>query len=146
MSTIMRKVNILTRSEGVYRTDRLDIPELKGWHHSYILAICMNPGLSQDELAKHIAVNKSNVARNLASLEENGYVRREVSSKDRRITNVYPTNKMLDIFPKVKEITMEWNNYLAEDLTPYEFEQFQSILERLTQKAVKYMEGREDAK
>lgn len=146
MSTIMRKINILTRSEGVYRTDRLDIPELKSWHHTYILAICNNPGLSQDELARHIAVNKSNVARTLATLEENGYVRREISCKDRRITKVYPTEKMLDIFPSVKKITMDWNDYLSEALTPDEFEQFQSILERLTEKAADYMKGREDVK
>ena len=144
MSTVMRKINILSRSEGVYRTDRLDIPELKSWHHTYILAICGNPGLSQDELAKHISVNKSNVARNLTHLEENGYVRREVCKTDRRITNVFPTEKMLGIFPKVKKITLEWNNFLAEDLTPAEFENFQAILEKLTQKASVYMEGREE--
>lgn len=146
MSTIMRKINILTRSEGVYRTDRMDIPELKGWHHSYILAICNNPGLTQDELARHISVNKSNVARNLTHLEENGYVRREVCKNDRRITNVFPTEKMLKIFPKVKQITLDWNSYLAEDLTENEFEQFTYVLERLTQKAAIYMEGRDDAK
>lgn len=144
MSTIMRKVNILSRSEGVYRTDKLDIPELKSWHHTYILAICNNPGLSQDELATHISVNKSNIARNLSYLEENGYVLRKSGEKDRRITNVFPTEKMLDIYPRVKEITLEWNNFLAEDLNPTEFEQFQSILERLTDKAAVYMKGREE--
>lgn len=144
MSTIMRKVNILSRSEGVYRTDKLDIPELKSWHHTYILAICNNPGLSQDELATHISVNKSNIARNLSYLEENGYVFRKSGEKDRRITNVFPTEKMLDIYPRVKEITLEWNNFLAEDLNPTEFEQFQSILERLTDKAAVYMKGREE--
>lgn len=146
MSTIMRKINILSRSEGVYRTDRLDIPEIKGWHHSYILAICNNPGLTQDELARHICVNKSNVARNLTHLEENGYVRREISKNDRRSTNVFPTEKMLELFPKVKAITLDWNNYLAENLTNDEFEQFTSILERLTEKAQIYMEGRDDVK
>ena len=144
MSTIMRKVNILSRSEGVYRTDKLDIPELKSWHHTYILAICNNSGLSQEELAKHISVNKSNVARTLAYLEENGYIIRKSGEKDRRITNVFPTEKMLEIYPKIKKITMEWNEFLAEDLTEDEFEQFQSILERLTQKAAVYMEGREE--
>lgn len=146
MSTIMRKINILTRSEGVYRTDKLAVPELKGWHHSYILAICNNPGLTQDELARHISVNKSNVARNLTYLEENGYVQRKICKTDRRITNVFPTEKMLHIFPKVKQITLDWNNYLAEGLTSNEFEQFTSILERLTEKAAVYMEGREEAK
>lgn len=144
MSTIMRKVNILSRSEGVYRTDRLDIPELKSWHHSYILAICSNPGLSQDELAKHISVNKSNVARTLSYLEENGYVIRKAGEKDRRVNVVFPTEKMLELYPKVKAITMEWNGFLAEDLTEDEFRQFQCILERLTQKAAVYMEGREE--
>lgn len=146
MSTIMRKINILSRSEGVYRTDKLDIPELKGWHHSYILAICNNPGLTQDELARHISVNKSNVARNLTYLEENDYVRREVCKTDRRITNVFPTEKMHKLFPKVKQITMDWNNYLAEGISKNEFEQFTSILEKLTEKAAVYMEGREDIK
>lgn len=146
MSTIMRKINILSRSEGVYRTDRLDTPELKGWHHSYILAICNNPGLTQDELAKHISVNKSNVARNLTYLEENGYVKREICKTDRRIINVFPTEKMLNIFPKVREITKEWNAYLAEGLSPKEFELFTTVLEKLTQKAAVYMEGREENK
>lgn len=146
MSTIMRKINILSRSEGVYRTDKLALPEIRGWHHSYILAICNNPGLTQDALARHISVNKSNVARNLTHLEENGYVRREVCKDDRRNTNVFPTEKMLELYPKIKKITSDWNNFLAEDLTENEFEQFTSILEKLTKKASIYMEGREDVK
>lgn len=141
MSTIMRKINILSRSEGSYRTEKLNIPELKGWHHSYILAICNNPGLSQDELARHIAVNKSNVARNLAYLEDLGYVKRESSESDRRITKVFPTEKMLEVFPRVKEITLNWNNYLAKNLSEDEFNMFTNILEKLTQKALDYMEG-----
>lgn len=144
MSTIMRKVNILSRSEGVYRADKLDNPELKSWHHSYILAICNNPGLSQDELAKHISVNKCNITRNLSYLEENGYVIRKLSEKDRRVYNVFPSQKMLDIYPKIKEITMDWNRYIAEALTDEEFEQFQSLLDRLTEKAAVYMKGRVD--
>ena len=146
MSTIMRKINILSRSEASYRTEKLNIPDLKGCHHSYVLAICNNAGLSQDELARHIAVNKSNVARNLAYLEELGYVKREVSQKDRRITNVFPTEKMLEIYPKVKEITLKWNNYLARDLSPDEFKQFEAILEKLTQKAMSYTEGCDEDK
>lgn len=146
MSTIMRKINILTRTEGVYRTDKLAIDELKGWHHSYILAICANPGLSQDELARHISVNKSNVTRNLTHLEEQGYVKRVVSEKDRRIINVFPTEKMLEILPQVKAITLEWNEYLANDLSKEEFEQFQNVLERLVKKAEKYVQGREEVR
>ena len=146
MSTIMRKVNILSRCEGIYRVDKLNMAEIKPWHHTYILSICGSPGLSQDDLAKHICTNKSNVARNLSFLEENGYVLREHDNNDRRVIKVYPTNKMLEILPRVREITINWNNYIAEDLTEEEFSNFQSVLERLVKKAEVYIEGRDELK
>ena len=146
MSTIMRKINIISRSECVYRTDRFNNNELSGCHHTYILAICSNPGMTQDELARHISVNKSNVARNLNYLEETGYVRRESCATDRRITNVYPTQKMLDIFPEIKAISIEWNSYLAAGISANEFEQFKTILDKLTEKATFYINGRERTK
>ena len=50
MSTIMRKMNIISRCETIYRAQRL--PELPGIYHSYALTICKNPGFSQERLAK----------------------------------------------------------------------------------------------
>ena len=41
-------------------------------HHTYILNVCRNPGISQEALSQLIFVNKSNVARQLAVLEEKG--------------------------------------------------------------------------
>ena len=141
MSTFMRKVNMLSRCEGNYRTEKLGVSELAACHHSYVLAISNNPGLSQEQLVRHMCINKSNVTRHLAYLEKQGYVRRECSQADRRVMLVYPTQKMLDILPEVRRITMEWNRYLAADLTEAEFAQFQSILERLVERATAYMEG-----
>lgn len=141
MSTIMRKVNMLSRCEGVYRTEHLGVEEISACHHSYVLAICNNPGISQEALTRHMCINKSNVARHLAHLEKHGYVRRESSEADRRVMLVYPTQKMLNILPEVRRITLDWNRYLAADLTEAEFEQFQSILERLVDRATAYLDG-----
>ena len=80
MPSLMRKINILSRCEGIYRADKLKETDLCACHHSYVLAICNNPGMSQDALAKHICVNKSGVARQIAYLEEKGYV--ENSNKE----------------------------------------------------------------
>ncbi len=133
---------MLSRCEGVYRTDHMPIEGLSACHHSYVLAICNHPGMPQESLVQHICINKSNVARHLAQLEKSGYVRREVSTEDRRATLVYPTEKMLAILPEVRRVTMDWNKYLAADLTEAEFEQFQSLLERLASRATAYMQER----
>lgn len=146
MPTIMRQINMISRCEGLYRTDRLRGAELGACHHSYVLAICRNPGISQEELARHICINKSGVTRHLAYLEEHGYVSRIHSESDKRVTLVYPTEKMRQVFPEVKRIVEEWNEYLTAGLTEAELAQFRELLDRLALRAKKYSDDREEAK
>lgn len=144
MSTIMRKANILSRCESIYRTDRLREANLCGFHHSYILAICHNPGLSQEQLARRVCFSKSNVTRHLAHLEGQGYVERRPSDSDKRVMLVYPTEKMLNILPEVRRIVEEWNAYLVEGLSPEEVEQFQSTLLKITLRAKEYVNSKDE--
>lgn len=146
MPTIMRQINMISRCEGLYRTDKLRGAELGACHHSYVLVICRNPGISQEELARHICINKSGVTRHLAYLEEHGYVSRTHSESDKRVTLVYPTEKMRQVLPDVKRIVEEWNEYLTEGLTEAELAQFRELLERLALRAKKYSDDREEAK
>ena len=44
----------------MYIGDRLDKYGISGHHHTYIRAICENPGISQEALAKKNYINKSN--------------------------------------------------------------------------------------
>jgi len=71
MAAIMRKLNMISRCEAIYRTEKssLGIP---GIYHSYILCICKNPGENQESLAKMLCINKSSVTRHLTYLENTG--------------------------------------------------------------------------
>lgn len=140
MPTILIQVNIISRSASLYRSGRLHDSELGGCHHSYILAICSHPGISGEELAGRICVNKSNVARNLSYLEEHGYVRREQSKEDKRVTLCYPTEKMLGVLPQVRKISEEWNSFVTEDLTEEEKSQLSVLLNKVAAKAREYGE------
>ena len=141
MSSIMRSVNIISRCGAMYRTDKMKSHELAACHHSYVLAIYHNPGISQEQLARHICINKSNVTRALATLEEQGYVERRHSETDKRVTLVYPTGKMLEIYPKVRKIATEWNDYLSADLTEEERALFQKTLEKISARAQTYIDS-----
>ena len=145
MATIMRKMNIISRCEAMYRTEKSS-EHLPGIYHSYIFAICRNPGITQDGLSKHLCKNKSNVTRHLAFLETNGYVERKVSEKDKREMLVFPTRKMLDILPEVRSITKEWNKKLAEGIPEEELEIFHSILDKMLAKSKEIIYGTEGEK
>ena len=52
---------------------------------------------SQEQLVKEIYVHKSSVARQLALLEQNGFITRSACPSDRRQLLVYPTEKALRV-------------------------------------------------
>ena len=144
MKSLMRQINIISRCAGTYRADKLGDTDIKPVHHSFILAICRHPGISQDELSRHIYINKSNVTRNLSYLEERGYAERRQSENDKRVILVYPTQKMLDIYPQVRSATDECNEYLTEDFSDEEIDVFRNMLERISERARKYVDSRGD--
>ena len=145
MAAIMRKMNIISRCESIYRTQQLE-EELPGIFHSYVLAICRKPGMSQDKLARHLCINKSNVTRHLAKLEQKGYIQRRVSEEDKRELLVYPTQRMLDLHPDVVRITKEWNALVSEDVTEEELEVFHRVLDKVLEKSksIAYGEEKQD--
>lgn len=142
MASIMRRMNVISRCESIYRTQNLE-EELPGIFHSYILAICAKPGMSQDKLAKHLCLNKSNVTRHLAKLEQKEYIERRVSTADKRELLVYPTEKMLEIYPEVVRITREWNVLVAEGVSEEELEVFHRVLDKMVDKSRRIVYGEE---
>ena len=144
MIFIMKKINTISRCAVAYRNDMLNDKSLSPLYHSYVLIISKNPGISQDELAKELCINKSTVARGVASLEEKGFVERKTDDNDKRILRVYPSEKMLEVLPNIRKAIREWNKYLTDDIDETEVEIFQSVLERISNKAKLYMESREE--
>mgnify|MGYP002513922468 CR=1 FL=1 len=120
--------------------------DLQSCQYAFVLAICREPGRSQEELAKELCVNKSTVARNLNFLEEKGYIKREPLQSDKRQFSVYPTDKMLELYPKVCSVAYEWRRYLTEELSEEEITFLESVLERVSEKAQAYVDSKEAEK
>ena len=72
------------------------------------MGICDCPGISQEQLARRIYQNKSSVARQLAVLEEAGFVRRVCCDSDRRVTELYPTEQAEAALPEIRQVLGQW--------------------------------------
>ena len=55
-----------------YHADRFEGTDLKPSHARCVSSVCRHPGISQDGLARHLCIDKSQVARQCAYLEEKG--------------------------------------------------------------------------
>lgn len=142
MSQIIRDITELTRCGAQYRLDQLSPMGLKACHASYLTEICDCPGISQDGLARRICINKSNVARQAAVLEEEGFITRTPSPADKRVMELYPTQKALDLLPRIQSILTCWEECITRDLSEEEKDQISVLLARMKVRAAAYMEDR----
>ena len=132
---LMGNINTISRCAALYREARLEGTGLTGWQAPYLPEICSTPGITQDQLALRLHVNRSNVTRQLTMLEENGYVLRRRSESDRRAGEVYPTEKAQQMLPVVREAFRSWREKLFRDLAAEERDQLEDLLEKLARRA-----------
>ena len=140
MPYIIKTMNEIVRCGRQYRNEHLAEFGLKSSHASYLLEICRSPGISQDVLAKRICFNKSNIARQIVVLEEGGFVLRKPSEDDKRVMELYPTEKTLEMMPRIRQVLGDWRGYLMEGLTVEEIAVLDKALETMRSRAGAWVE------
>ncbi len=141
MHPFMRQISITYRCAMRFRERELADTGLAGCHTPYLTALYRQPGISQEEMARSLNVNKSSVTRQLSVLEEKGYVRREPSATDKRILLVYPTDKALKLKERLFRCYRDWNGYLTQDFTDEEKEVLSRLMVRIAARAEDYVKG-----
>lgn len=139
MERFMRYLNCVARAAALDRSEAFGHAGLSGVQLSYILQTAYNPGLSQDELAARLFVHKSTVARQVAQLVKNGYVRREKDKADRRMRRIFPTEKTLSILPEINAYLDEWHAQMTEDFTEEERRNLLDYLKRIAVKSAEHL-------
>ena len=140
MPYIVKTMNEIVRCGMQYRNEKLAPFGLKSSHASYLLEICRSPGISQDTLAKRICFNKSTIARQIAVLEEGGFVRRKPGAEDKRVMELYPTEKTLELMPQIRQVLRSWRSYLMEGLSEEEIAVLDKALTSMRSRAGDWME------
>lgn len=139
MEFFMKNVSLLAQSTMTYRDKVFSSMGISGAQVKYLLGVAGDEGISQDMLAKKMMINKSNVARQLSALEENGFIKREQSGEDRRVMLVYTTDKGKAIVPKLREENGRWREIVCQGLTKEEREQLAYLLDKLISNARAYL-------
>ena len=145
VDSLMKCTNIIARCATRRRNKELESIGLTGNQYAFILNICRNPGLTQEELSSLIYIHKSNVDRQVAALCEAGFVYREISAKDKRQMCLYPTEKAKEALPQIRQTLTDWNGYLLEEFSQEEQETLLSMINRLSLRARAWVD-QEDAK
>lgn len=110
--------------------------ELKALHigrgqFMYIMCICENAGVSQEQLAALLSVDKSAVTKAIQNLLEAGFITREVYDADKRVNSIYPTPKAKTAYVEIMAAGEKWQAAIMQDMSEVEKDIFRRILDKV---------------
>lgn len=143
MVAFTHNLNIVGRCTQMQRSQRFKTLGICGGQVPYLLRLCRHPGMTQEELARALYVNKSTAARSINHLEKAGYVERRSSPEDKRCLMLVPTDAALEALPEIRAAIREWNDYLLEDFDEAERALLMSMMEKVSQRAQAYIRREE---
>lgn len=131
MDELVKKFSILSRRSEISLGKSLQDLSVTGGQVMYIMCICEHRGLSQEDLASELRINKGVVARTMQRFEKNGYITRVLSEKDRRQYRLLPTEKAENIYHAIRQANSEWEDRLTRNLSGNEKKTLSVLLDKL---------------
>lgn len=128
MINVSRYINFLERCSLQYRSKEFKDLGFSGNHHMFIFYISRNPGCNQDSLVKKLHINKSNIARSVKDLIDDGFIYREIDEVDKRAYKLYPSEKALEILPEIRKRILRFNIEVTKGLTESELQLLDKML------------------
>lgn len=90
-------------------------------------------GMSQNEIAKELVKDKTNIARMISSLEKKGFISRQINKIDSRAFKVYLTEDGKKLGELVYPIVEEFNHIVRTGITSEELQTVKEVLLKIRQ-------------
>ena len=119
---ISRCFSVLHRRSQLFVTAACEHMQLTYSEYVVLMRVFVEEGLSQDELAACLFMDKAIVTRSVALLEKKGMIRRATDSTDRRVRHIYPTERAKAEQEYLESIIHTWVDYLQQDMTAEEID------------------------
>lgn len=129
-------LSIVYRKSSMWRTEQAAVFGLSSAQVPIVLMTCSKPGVSQNEIVKSLALEKSVVAKSIGKLMDMGYLTREQNQTDKRAFQLYPTEKALEAYPALVEHGKKCIALLTEGLTDDERAMLSLLLEKMVRNAL----------
>ena len=101
----------------------------------YLSQLYNRDGLTQEEMAAVITVDKAATTRTIQGMEKKGLVRREAHEENYRAKRVYLTDKAKNAEPRIRALQKKWVDFITQDMTQKEAEVFAAQLKKMAQRA-----------
>ena len=137
MNDFGKEFSIIHRYSRVYMSKLLMEYNIPGRAVPYFMEICAHPGISQEQIAKNLKIDKGAVAR----IVKAGIVERRHNPDDKREYQLYPTEKMKELNKKNEEAREKLEKVLTEGMSEEEIQMCSMLLKKMAENLVNAVSG-----
>lgn len=123
-----KTISILYRKSHIWLNNGCAQYSLSAAQAVVILIVCDYGVLTQDEITKRLALDKSVIAKTVTKLEERGFLVRTTNAKDKRTYDIRPTEQARQVYPAVKEQIDDCFGRMTHKMTEAEKKEFRRLL------------------
>ena len=128
-------ISVLMRQLNLFFSHELSEVEITASELMYLSQLYTRDGLTQDEMATKISVDKAATTRTIQGMKKKGLIVRDSNKKDHRSKCVYLTDKAKQMEEHIREIQKKWSDYIMQDMTVSEAELFAKQLKQMSVRA-----------
>lgn len=103
-------------------------------HHRFLFFICKKPGITQKELLQVLEISKQGSHNTLKVLKEKALITEKISSQDKRLKELYPTEEGLALIEKLNQAQRDLMNETFEK----NGDNWHNVMQRLSQEREGY--------
>lgn len=135
MDKIGTCITVLMRQLNLFFKHELSEVEITASELMYLSQLYEKDGLTQEEMAAAITVDKAATTRTIQGMEKKGLVRRKAHESNYRAKRVYLTDKAKNAEAQIRTLQKRWTNFITQDMTTEETESVSSSLKKMAQRA-----------
>lgn len=139
-----RLIWAVNKAGQAFFADRLAPRGLGAGQYPMLSLLFMRDGLSQEEIAERLRIDKAAVAKSVRKLIDEGYVDRKGDEEDGRVKRVRLTAKARKAKAALDAVEAEWRATLLSGFGEAEAEALRGYLKRMAENAAAPMARRSD--
>lgn len=129
---IGRYFSQMYRKGRIFYTQELKKFGLGSGQSIFLFQLYKKDGVTQEELANTLYIDKGTTARSLKTLEEQGFIKKEHVVSDKRLNMIYLTEKALKLEEEITNILKKWDGILSNSLSSEEKETLLQLLKKIS--------------
>ena len=141
MKEILREIGMIARALDSISNIEFKEYDLTKGQYLYLVRICENPGIIQEQLVEMIKVDRSTATRAIQKLEINGFIEKKEDPHNKKIKRLFPTEKGKTVYPFIKRENDYSNLVALEGFSEKEAEATFDLLQRIRKNVEKDWES-----